>query len=78
MAEAYLKDKRAVLPCAAYCDGVYGLDGLYVGVPVVIGANGVEKVIEIKLDAQEQAMFNHSVQAVIALKNAVANLPKKQ
>lgn len=78
MAESYLKDKRAVLPCAAYCDGVYGLDGLYVGVPVIIGANGVEKVIEIKLDAQEQEMFNHSVQAVIALKNAVAKLTKKQ
>jgi malate dehydrogenase len=64
MAESYLKDKRRVLPCAAYLDGEYGVKGLYVGVPVVIGANGVEKVMEIKLDAAEQAMFDKSVNSV--------------
>jgi malate dehydrogenase len=64
MAESYLKDKRRVLPCAAYLDGEYGVKGLYVGVPVVIGANGVERVMEIKLDATEQAMFDKSVSSV--------------
>jgi malate dehydrogenase len=64
MAESSLKDKRRVLPCAAYLDGEYGVKGLYVGVPVVIGANGVERVMEIKLDATEQAMFDKSVGSV--------------
>jgi malate dehydrogenase len=67
MAESYLKDQRRVLPCAAWCKGEYGLDGLYVGVPVVIGANGIEKVVEIKLNAAEQAMFHTSVEAVRGL-----------
>ena len=67
MAEAYLKDKRRVLPCAAYLTGEYGLKGLYVGVPCVIGKRGVEKVVEIKLNAEEKAMFNKSVRAVKAL-----------
>ncbi len=74
MAEAYLKDKKRVLPCAAYVDGAYGLDGLYVGVPVVIGGGGVEKIIEIALNADEQVMFDHSVQAVKALAEVVANV----
>ena len=69
MAEAYLKDKRRVLPCAAYLRGEYGVKGLYVGVPCVIGAKGVEKVVEIKLDRSEKAAFNKSVRAV---KNMVA------
>ena len=72
MAEAYLLDRKRVLPCAAWCDGPYGLDGLYVGVPVVLGAGGVERVIEIALDAEERAMFDHSVAAVREL-NAVAD-----
>ena len=61
MAEAYLKDKKRVLPCAAYLNGEYGVKGLYVGVPVVIGAGGAERVVEIDLNAAEQAMFMKSV-----------------
>jgi len=67
MAEAYLKDQKRVLPCAAWVNGAYGLDGMYVGVPTVIGANGVEKVIEIGLNRDEQAMFTKSVDAVKGL-----------
>ncbi|MGA0613580.1 malate dehydrogenase [Paracoccus sp. KR1-242] len=67
MAEAYLKDQKRVLPCAAYVNGAYGLNGLYVGVPTVIGANGIEKVIDIKLNNEEQAMFDKSVDAVKGL-----------
>ncbi|MCH2546886.1 MAG: malate dehydrogenase [Alphaproteobacteria bacterium] len=64
MADAYLNDRRKVLPCAAHLDGEYGVKDYYVGVPVVIGANGVEKVIEIALDSEEQKKFNASVDAV--------------
>lgn len=64
MAESYLKDKKRVLPCAAKLNGEYGVKGLYIGVPVVIGKNGVEKIVEIKLNAEEQKMFDHSVNAV--------------
>jgi malate dehydrogenase len=71
MAEAYLKDKKRVLPCAAHLTGQYGVDDLYVGVPVVIGAGGVERVVEIALDAEEQAMFDHSVDAVRSLCEAI-------
>ncbi|MCC5974989.1 MAG: malate dehydrogenase, partial [Rubellimicrobium sp.] len=67
MAEAYLKDQKRVLPCAAHVKGAYGLDGLYVGVPTVIGAGGVEKVIEISMDRDEQGMFTKSVDAVKGL-----------
>jgi malate dehydrogenase len=67
MAEAYLKDQKRVLPCAAWVDGALGLNGMYVGVPTVIGAGGVEKVIDIKLDKAEQAMFDKSVDAVNGL-----------
>jgi malate dehydrogenase len=74
MAEAYLKDKKRLLPCAAYVDGAYGLDGLYVGVPVVLGAGGVERIVEIELNEEEQAMFDRSVSAVRALNDIVANL----
>ena len=70
MAEAYLKDQKRVLPCATYVDGAYGLNGLYVGAPTVIGAGGVEKVIEIKLNKDEQAMFDNSVNAVNGLVDA--------
>jgi malate dehydrogenase len=64
MAESYLKDKRRVLPCAAFLNGEYGVKGMYVGVPVVIGANGVEKIVEIDLNAAERAMFLKSVESV--------------
>ncbi|MBE7636326.1 malate dehydrogenase [Sneathiella sp. P13V-1] len=70
MAESYLKDKRRVLPCAAYVDGQYGLDGMYVGVPAVIGENGIEKVVEIDLNEDEQGMFDNSVDAVKGLVEA--------
>ena len=74
MAEAYLRDKKRVLPCAAYCDGQYGLDGLYVGVPVVLGSNGVERIVEIEMNGSERAMFDHSVQAVRELNEAASKL----
>ncbi|MFN0044503.1 MAG: malate dehydrogenase [Alphaproteobacteria bacterium] len=70
MAEAYLKDKKRVLPCAAYLDGEYGVTGLYVGVPVVIGSGGVEKIVEIRLNADERKMFDSSVAAVQSLLDA--------
>ena len=74
MAEAYLRDKKRVLPCAAYCDGQYGLDGLYVGVPVVLGSDGVERIVEIEMNGPERAMFDHSVQAVRELNEAASKL----
>ena len=67
MAEAYLKDKKRVLPCAAHLSGQYGVKNIYVGVPVVIGAGGVERIIEIDLNKAEQKMFDKSVAAVQAL-----------
>ena len=70
MAEAFLKDQKRVLPCAAYVDGAYGLDGFYVGVPTVIGAGGVEKVVNINMNKDEQAMFDKSVDAVKGLVSA--------
>ena len=74
MAEAYLGDKKRVLPCAAWVDGAYGLDGLYVGVPAIIGAGGVERVVDIALNDDEQKMFDHSVAAVRALNEVVDSL----
>ena len=71
MADAYLKDKKRLLPCAAYVDGAYGLDGLYVGVPVIIGAGGVERIVEIALNYEEQVMFDNSVNAVKTLNEVV-------
>jgi malate dehydrogenase len=64
-----------VLPCAALLTGQYGLDGLYIGVPVVIGAGGVERIVEIKLDAAEQAMFDKSCDAVKKLIEDFKKLP---
>ena len=78
MADSYLKDKRKLLPCAAYVDGQYGLDGLYVGVPVIIGEGGVEKVVEIKMNADEQAMFDNSVNAVQGLNEVVAKMEAEE
>lgn len=71
MAAAYLKDQKRLLPCAAYVDGQYGLDGMYVGVPVIIGENGVERIVEIKLNDEEQTMFDNSVAAVKTLNDVV-------
>jgi malate dehydrogenase len=71
MAEAYLLDQKRVLPCAAYCDGQYGLNGIYVGIPAVLGAGGVERVVEIEMNAEERAMFDRSIAAVLEL-NEVA------
>ncbi len=70
MAESYLRDKRRVLPCAAYLNGQYGVKDMYVGVPVIIGANGVEKIVEVQLDAEEQKMFATSVNSVKTLVDA--------
>ena len=70
MAESYLRDKRRVLPCAAYLNGQYGVKDMYVGVPVIIGANGVEKIVEVQLDADEQKMFTTSVNSVKTLVDA--------
>jgi len=70
MADAYLKDKRRLLPCAAHLSGEYGIDDLYVGVPVIIGANGVEKVVEINLQGEEKEGFDSSVDAVRGLVDA--------
>ncbi len=67
MVEAIARDKKRVIPCAAYCDKEYGVGGYYVGVPVVLGSGGVERIIELELDAQEQAAFQNSVDAVKGL-----------
>ncbi len=76
MAESYLLDKKRVLPCAARLNGEYGVKGLYVGVPVVIGAAGVERVVEIDLNAAEQAMFDKSVAAVRGLIDAMRKIQR--
>jgi malate dehydrogenase len=70
MAEAYLKDQKRVLPCAAWVENAYGLKGTYVGVPAVIGAGGIERVVEISLNRTEKAMFDKSVEAVRGLVEA--------
>ncbi|TFL19208.1 malate dehydrogenase [Jannaschia formosa] len=70
MAEAYLKDQKRLLPAAAYVDGALGLNGMYVGVPTVIGAGGIERIVDIKLTREEQTMFDKSVDAVKALVEA--------
>jgi malate dehydrogenase len=74
MAESYLKDKKRILPCAAYLGGEYGVKGLYVGVPVVIGAGGVERVVEIDLNTAERAMFMKSVESVKGLVEACVRI----
>ncbi|WP_321395241.1 malate dehydrogenase [Emcibacter sp.] len=74
MAESYLRDKRRVLPCAAELNGEYGLSNLYVGVPVIIGENGVEKIVEIKFDENDKAGFDNSVAAVEGLIDAVKKI----
>jgi malate dehydrogenase len=78
MAESYLKDKKRVLPVAAHLTGQYGVDDLYVGVPVIIGAGGVEKIVEIELNAEEKAQFDSSVGAVKTLVEVVKNLESEK
>ncbi len=74
MAESYLRDKKRVMPCAAHLSGQYGVENLYVGVPVVIGANGVERIVEIALNTTERAAFDKSVAAVRDLMDACKKL----
>ena len=74
MAEAFLDDKKLQLPCAAQLEGQYGLNGIYAGVPVVIGKNGVEKIVEIQLDEKEKAEFINSVNAVNKLWEAAVKI----
>src|SRR5438445_3026813 len=74
MVEAYLRDKKRVLPCAALLQGQYGVRDLYVGVPVVIGAGGVERIVEIELDRQEKAAFDQSAAAVRELIEVVKGM----
>ena len=76
MADAYLKDKKRVLPCCALLYGQYGVKGLYVGVPVVIGTKGVERIVEINLNAAEKKEFKSSVAAVSGLVDDVKRLQK--
>ncbi|GIX02944.1 MAG: hypothetical protein KatS3mg112_1881 [Thermogutta sp.] len=73
MIEAIIKDKKRLLPCAAYCDQEYGVGGYYIGVPVILGKDGVEKIIELQLTPEEKAAFEKSVQAV---KNLVETMNK--
>jgi malate dehydrogenase len=74
MVEAIIRDKKRVLPCAAYCDSEYGVGGYYVGVPIVLGAGGVERIIELELNEQEQADFRKSVDSVKQLVAKIAEL----
>src|SRR6478672_4094150 len=77
MVEAIVRDKKRLIPCAAYCDKEYGVGGYYVGVPVILGAKGVEKVIELQLDPQEKAAFENSVTAVKSLVKTMGELMAK-
>jgi malate dehydrogenase len=74
MAESFLKDKKRVLPCAAWLNGEYGVKDMYVGVPVVIGAKGVERVVEIDLSSSEREMFDKSAGSVMQLVDACKNI----
>ena len=64
MAESYLRDKKRVIPCAALCEGEFGIDGYFIGVPTVIGCGGVEKILEIKLNSDERSMLNNTLDVV--------------
>ena len=70
MAEAYLKDQKRLLPCAAYCKGELGVSNMYVGVPTIIGREGIERIVDIKLTKDELDMFNSSVESVKSLVSA--------
>jgi malate dehydrogenase len=74
MVEAVVRDKKRLLPCAAYCDKEYGVGGYYVGVPVILGASGVERIIELELTGDERAAFQKSVDAVKQLIGVMAKL----
>jgi malate dehydrogenase len=74
MVEAIVRDKKRLIPCAAYCDREYGVGGYYVGVPVILGAGGVERIIELDLNERERADFARSVEAVKSLVQAMAKL----
>jgi malate dehydrogenase len=74
MVEAIVRDKKRLIPCAAYCDKEYGVGGYYVGVPIILGAAGVERIIELQLTTQEQADYQKSVAAVKELVAAMAKL----
>ena len=74
MAESYLKDMKKQLPCAAYLDGEYGAKDIYAGVPVIIGKNGVEKIIEIKLNENEKKDFDNSIKSVHELFEAAKKI----
>ena len=78
MCESFLKDQKRILPCAAYLNGEYGVKSLYVGVPVVIGKKGVEKVLELKLNSNEKKEFNKSVKAVKHLTDLAKKLTSKK
>ena len=77
MAESYLKDKKKILPCAAMLDGEYSIKGMYVGVPVIIGNKGVERILEVSLNKSEKKMFINSVKAVYSLIKACKNIDKR-
>ncbi len=74
MAEAYLKDTKQILPCAAFLDGQYGFKNIYAGVPVIIGKTGAEKIQEIDLDEKEKKEFNNSIKAVKKLWEVATNI----
>ena len=74
MAESYLKNQKKELPCAAYLNGEYGVKNLYAGVPVIIGSNGVEKVVEIKLNEEERKNFDKSIKSVQELSDAAVKI----
>jgi malate dehydrogenase len=77
MAESYLKNLKIELPCAVFIDGQYGVKNIYAGVPVVIGENGVEKIIELDLSKEEKENFNKSIQAVQELFDAAKKIDPK-
>jgi malate dehydrogenase len=74
MAQAYLKNQKKILPCAAYLNGEYGIKDIYAGVPIIIGKNGVEKIEEINLDDREKSEFIHSIDAVKKLWEAASKI----
>ena len=78
MAQSFLRDEKRTLPCAAFLNGEYGIKGLYVGVPVIIGKKGVEKIFQLKLNSTERKKFNHSVNEVKKLTNLAKKLMKKK
>ena len=64
MAESYLRDKKRVIPCASLCEGEFGIDGYFIGVPSVIGSNGVERILEFELEEEEKLALNDTLKAV--------------